>query len=128
MEKYFQEQQCKAGNDNCLAKAVPEASTTAECKRLGRGLNFYLGEWRRKGDAQKVMYKAIYAKFSQNEDLKQFLLENGDTEMIVANPYYKYWGVGLALKDINQLKDKNMWKGLNKLGNILKDVKVSIRT
>ncbi len=50
MEKYFQEQQCKAGNDNRLAKAVLEASTAAECKRLVRGLNLDQGEWRRKGE------------------------------------------------------------------------------
>ncbi len=75
MEKYFQEQQCKAGNDNRFAKAVLEASTAAECKRLVRGLNFDPGEWRRKGKAEKVMYNAVYAKFSQNEDLKHFCLK-----------------------------------------------------
>ncbi len=35
--------------------------------------------------------------------------------------------LGLALKDTNQQKDKNLWKGLNKLGNILKDVRVALK-
>ncbi len=63
---------------------------------------------------------------TESKDLKQFVLETGDTELIEANPHDKYWGVGLALKDTNQLKDKNQWKGLNKLGNILNDIRVAL--
>ncbi len=66
VEKYFQEQQCKARNNNRLAKAVLEASTAVDCKRLVRGQKFDQGEWRRKGEAEKLMYNAVYAKFSQN--------------------------------------------------------------
>ncbi len=66
-----------------------EASTSAKCNGLIRGLHFDQGEWRWKGEAEKVMYNAVYAKFSQNEDLKHCLLETGDTELIEANPYDK---------------------------------------
>ncbi len=78
------------------------------------------------------MYNAVYALFSQYEDLKQYLLEIGDTKLIEANPYDEYWGVGLAFKATDELKhNNNLWKGLNKLRNILrniiKDVRVALK-
>ncbi len=33
----------------------------------------------------------------------------------------------LPSRTLNQLKDKNLWKGLNKLGNILKYVRVVLK-
>lgn len=40
------------------------------------------------------MYKAIYYKFTQHEDLKTLLLETGDAEIVEQSPIDFYWGCG----------------------------------
>ena len=42
--------------------------------------------------------------------------------MALATPLDKFWGIGLSEKDLNSLS-KSKWKGLNKLGNILMEVR-----
>ena len=37
----------------------------------------------------------------------------------------KFWGIGLSEKDVNS-NIKNKWKGLNKLGNILMEVRENL--
>ena len=37
----------------------------------------------------------------------------------------KFWGIGLSEKDTNS-NVKNKWKGLNKLGNILMEVRENL--
>ena len=39
------------------------------------------------------MIEVLRAKFSQNEDLKQILLETGDRILVEGSPYDKIWGV-----------------------------------
>lgn len=42
--------------------------------------------------------------------------------MALATPLDKFWGIGLSEKDSNSYR-KSKWKGLNKLGNILMEVR-----
>ena len=49
------------------------------------------------------MYAAIYAKFSQNEGIKQRLLDTGDAELIEHTDIEKYWGDGLDGSGLNTL-------------------------
>ncbi len=41
-----------------------------------------------------VMYEAVFAKFTQHEDLHQKLLESGDATLIEDLPVDYYWGCG----------------------------------
>jgi ribA/ribD-fused uncharacterized protein len=74
------------------------------------------------------MFTAVYAKFSQNEHMKDFLIRTGDCELIEANRYDDFWGVGLSLRDVDNLKDHEQWKGLNKLGKILTQVREALKS
>lgn len=49
------------------------------------------------------MYKALIYKFSQNEDLKQLLLDTGDAEIIEASNKDAYWGWGVDQTGKNML-------------------------
>jgi len=42
----------------------------------------------------QVMHDCVYAKFSQNNDLKQQLLDTGDEELIEDSPIDAFWGCG----------------------------------
>ena len=69
------------------------------------------------------MKKALQAKFTQDQTLKTLLLETGDSEIIEASPRDSYWGA-LALGSATG-PDKN---GLNKLGKLLMEIRMEIRT
>lgn len=58
-----------------------------------------------------VMRKAVLAKFSQHDELKQLLLSTGDAKLIEHTENDDYWG------------DGGDGKGKNKLGQILMSVR-----
>ena len=66
------------------------------------------------------------AKFSQNPDIKEFLLSTRDAIIAEASPYDNIWGIGLdreqALKGTVE-----QWKGENLLGCVLMDVRDWLR-
>lgn len=63
----------------------------------------------------QIMYEICLAKFSQNEDLKEKLLNTGDEELVEGNTWHDtYWGV------YNR-------KGKNKLGKILMRVREELK-
>ena len=56
-----------------------------------------VSEWRRKDwhqVKQSVMYKALLAKFSQSQLLREMLASTGDRELVERSPYDQYWGDG----------------------------------
>lgn len=77
----------------------------------------------------KAMYKSLYYKF-KNTKLKQWLLSTGDSILIEASPFDKIWGIGLGKKnrqgiydESEKWKDVYAWKGDNKLGFLLMEIR-----
>ena len=62
-----------------------------------------------------IMYKGIFAKFTQNKDLKKLLLMTGNKILIEDSPRDWYWGIG---------KDRT---GKNKLGELLMRLREELR-
>ncbi len=62
-----------------------------------------------------MMYKALLAKFSQNEELKDLLEMTRNRELVEDSPYDSYWGVGGA------------GSGENRLGKLLMKVRDDLR-
>lgn len=68
----------------------------SKAKQLGRRCKLR-SDWEEVKD--DVMYQVVYAKFSQNEDLKKALLATGDKELIEENVWHdNYWGVCICNK------------------------------
>lgn len=61
------------------------------------------------------MYEAVYAKFTQHDELKKLLLSTGYAILIEHTPHDKYWGGG------------GDGSGKNKLGKILMKVRNELR-
>ena len=94
-------------------------------KSLGRQVkNFDERTW----DAVKydVVVDGNMAKFSQNPELKSFLLSTGDAKLVEASPVDRIWGVGLAENDPG-ITDEAKWQGLNLLGKALMNVRARLR-
>ena len=67
-----------------------------------------------------------YAKFTQNEALRQFLLSTGDSVLVEASPYDTIWGIGIDPENPN-VQDPRQWRGQNLLGFALMEVRDEIR-
>ena len=72
----------------------------------------------------EVMKTGLMAKFGQNEELKTFLLNTGQTTLVECSPTDRFWGIGMKLENINAYK-KNSWigKAQNQLGLLLMDIR-----
>jgi hypothetical protein len=95
-----------------------------EQKALGRQVkNFNVDKWNI--IAKDIVYIGCYAKFSQNESLKQMLLET-EGDLVEASPYDKIWGIGLS-SDQPEARNRNTWNGTNWLGEVLTKVREDLK-
>ena len=96
-----------------------------EIKALGREIRDFDQE---KWDERKypIVLKGNIAKFSQNEPLKEFLLETGGAVLAEASPYDRIWGIRLAADDPLAM-DPKKWKGENLLGFALMETRDHLR-
>lgn len=62
----------------------------------------------------KVKYSIVlngnWRKFSQNKDLRDYLLSTGDSILVEASPYDKIWGIGLSA-EMEDAQNPNKWLG-----------------
>jgi N-glycosidase YbiA len=63
----------------------------------------------------EIMYKGVFAKFSQRPKLRQILLDTGDAELVEHTNNDSYWG------------DGGDGSGENKLGKILQQVRAELK-
>ena len=74
------------------------------------------------GIRQAVAIKGLYAKFSQNEDLKARLLSTGNAYLVETTERDRIWACGLSLNDDNRFY-ADRWEGQNILGFALMEVR-----
>jgi ribA/ribD-fused uncharacterized protein len=120
-EQYMMFHKALLFNDTIRAKAIMDTNDCRKQKELGRQVeNFDEEIWY--NAAEDIVYSGNYAKFSQNQDIKEKLFSTKGTEIVEASPYDKIWGIGLSENDPLAL-DKSTWKGKNLLGKILTQVR-----
>ena len=108
------------GDQEILACSAPQ-----QIKTLGRKV---------RGFDQKVWDRFKYAivlngnwcKFSQNRDLREFLLSTGDGVLVEASPYDSIWGIRLSASS-PEAQDPMKWRGQNLLGFALMAVRDELR-
>ena len=64
------------------------------------------------------MKTAVLLKFSQNEEIRQFLFRTVGMMIVEASPTDTIWGIGLSVDD-KKAENRSNWKGENRLGKIL---------
>ena len=95
-------------------------------KALGKKVqNFDQNLW------NKVKYSIVlngnYFKFTQNCDMRKFLLSTGDKILVEASPLDTIWGIGLSEKNETS-RNPNSWRGENLLGFALMEVRDELRS
>lgn len=100
-----------------IAEKIIKEKDPRQQKELGKQVkNFVQEVW--DNEAKRIVYKGNHAKFSQNENLKKFLLKTKGTTIVEASPYDIIWGIGLSEEHPDRYY-RNKWRGLNWLGEVL---------
>lgn len=99
-------QYCKT--DPISGEVILKAKSPREARDLGQKV-LLRPDWDQVKD--KVMKQCLLAKFTQNKDLLESLINTGEAELIEDSPIDYYWGCG---------KDDS---GQNKLGKLLMEVR-----
>ncbi|MCW8877006.1 MAG: NADAR family protein [Kangiellaceae bacterium] len=108
-----------------LINRIIEASHPQKAKKLGRQVEGFTNEeWNRR--RFEIVVTGNLAKFSQNEQLREFLLSTGKRVLVEASPVDKVWGIGLA-EDHQDASNPFKWKGMNLLGFVLMEVRSRLR-
>ena len=111
--------------DHVTAQKILATDSPDEQQLLGRGVSgFNATVW--DGQRQAVAYRGLYAKFSQNEDLKKKLLATGDAFLVECAFKDLIWACGWHLDD-EQRRDIDRWRGRNILGFTLMEVRDALR-
>ena len=118
-EQCFMWQKAMLFNDFEIAEQILNETDVRKIKALGRKVKDFDNElWDK--HKEDFMYNACHAKFSQNDELKDFLLNTGNREIVEASPVDNIWGIGFSSDRAMENIDK--W-GQNLLGKVLMRVR-----
>lgn len=124
-EQYMMYQKAMLFGDQEIADKILLTDKPDEHKRLGRMVKgFNKQEWDM--NCFSIVYEGNYAKFTQNEDLKEQLLATGNRVLVEASPYDIIWGIGKGENE-QGIDDPVNWNGLNLLGFAITTVRNQLR-
>ncbi len=111
--------------DEIALEKILKAKSPAQAKKIGREvLKFDAKHW--DNNKFEFVVEGNSYKFSQNTDLKQFLLNTKNRILVEASPVDKIWGVGMA-QDHPNIENPVEWKGENLLGFALMKVRNQLK-
>lgn len=124
MEQYMMAQKAVYFGDTEMYHKIMNSNNPKDIKALGRKVrNFDSKAWDKV--KRDIILTGNYCKFSQNKDLREFLIHTTGCVLVEASPYDKIWGIGLRVTDPDFQNIKN-WPGQNLLGFSLMQVRDEI--
>ncbi|EAD9908302.1 NADAR family protein [Listeria monocytogenes] len=120
-EQFMMAEKAKLFNDMEMREKILAAKHPKQAKDFGRLISGFQEDIWLKNRFNIVM-RANQAKFSQNEELKKFLMQTKNRILVEASPVDKIWGIGMATDNKN-VENPLYWKGLNLLGFALMAVR-----
>ncbi len=124
-EQFMMHQKALLFNDKEIADEILKTEKAGKQKKLGRLVGNY--DDKKWGEvSEQIVYTANFAKFTQNKDLLAKLLETKNTELVEVSPTDTIWGIGLP-RNNPKILDKTKWRGKNKLGMILTELREELR-
>ena len=123
-EHYFTFKKALHFEDNESAQAILDTKDPEGVKALGKKIQgFHKTEWQKV--SSEYMYQAMLLKFTQNENLRGFLLSTMGNKLIEASGTDKHWGIGQSLRSPD-LFNEAKWTGKNIAGKTLERVRQTI--
>lgn len=124
-EQYMMAMKALMFNDDEAKAKIMKSHSPSDQKAAGRKVkNFDADKWNKVSRA--FVYRANMAKFSIPY-LKKVILETGDRELVEASPTDVIWGIGMAESNPDRF-DRTKWRGTNWLGEVLMEVRDTLRT
>lgn len=124
-EQFMMAEKARFFGDTKTLNKIMKSSSPKEQKSLGRLVKpFDEGEWY--SVCREPVYKGNLAKFSQNKDLKEIILNTGNKTLVEASPVDKIWGIGRS-EDDPLACTPSAWRGKNWLGEALMRVRKELR-
>lgn len=125
-EHFMMAEKARLFDDQDILTKIINAPNPGAAKAFGREVRGFKQDiW--EANRFNIVVNANLAKFSQNEDLQQFLLNTKERVLVEASPVDKIWGIGLA-EDAENIENPLTWKGLNLLGFALMEVRAQLAT
>lgn len=125
LEQYMMYRKACVFGDEDTRAAILATDDPARIKAWGRKVQNYQDDvW--KGLRQVIVYEGLLAKFGQNVDLREKLLDTGDAPMAECSPFDRVWGIGIGIHDPRRL-DRDQWQGENLMGYTLMLVRERLR-
>lgn len=125
-EQYMMYQKAMLFSQFEIADQIMKTEDPEKCQQLG-GTKFpnWDGElWNKV--KYRIVRRGVKAKFIQNPELKNKLLDTGNKLLAECSASDDIWGIGIGIKDENRF-DVLKWRGENLLGRILMDVREELR-
>lgn len=120
-EQFMMAEKARLMGDRETRALIMNTDDPREIKKLGRKVrNFDSRLW----DSHKfdIVVNGNYHKFSQNPELRDFLVSTAGKVLVEASPYDDIWGIGLEASHPDA-SDPSKWKGTNLLGFALMQVR-----
>jgi ribA/ribD-fused uncharacterized protein len=125
-EHWMMAEKARLFNDTETLAKIIACNTPAEAKKLGREVqNFEVETWKEK--CFEIVVQGNIHKFSQNDDLKEFLLNTHERVIVEASPRDPIWGIGLGINNPNA-ENPEGWRGTNLLGFALMEVRDKLKS
>ncbi|WP_166830886.1 NADAR family protein [Thalassoroseus pseudoceratinae] len=124
-EHYMMAEKARLFDDEPAREAIIASSHPGEAKKLGRAVHgFDEAVWKQK--RFEIVVAGNLAKFSQHQDLRDFLLGTGARVLVEASPRDRIWGIGMGERNPSATNPSE-WRGLNLLGFALMCVRQRLR-
>ncbi len=116
-EHWMMAEKARLFNDQETLRKILDASSPKEAKTLGRLVRgFDANVW--KQNCKQIVAAGNYHKFTQDAELKDYLLSTNNNILVEASPYDKIWGIGLSDFSLDA-RNPDRWNGSNYLGFVL---------
>lgn len=120
-EHYMMAEKARLFADDKHLQAILETEDPGKAKHLGRKVaGFDQQEWM--DHRFDIVVKGNRLKFSQNDHLKDFLVNTGNCILVEASPTDRVWGIGMQQGEPG-IESPKKWRGLNLLGFALMEVR-----
>ena len=126
-EQFFMACKARCFDDMDAFYEIKKATTPEQAKKIGRKVKGFDDKiWDKV--KYEIMLAGVYAKFSQNKDLKAFILspEFENKDFVEGSPFDGIWGVKMSYENPDIDNPEN-WNGENLLGKVLNKVREKIK-